>query len=123
MNIFKEKKKVEFFAAVCPKCGGNLEFDANMETAYCSKCGLRCLVDENISKRAKFSPSDKLIGFLERQQNIIRENKKRQALVEQEEQAKLHHWVLKNWWILLLVFTLIMAFLMLMTILEKNGII
>ena len=40
------KKKPEFVAATCPKCGGRLELDVNFEVAYCADCGLSIYYEE-----------------------------------------------------------------------------
>lgn len=83
------KRKVDFIEAVCPRCGGNLELDSNMEIAHCSRCHLRCVIDDNLDKNSKLKTIDKFIGLFERQQNIKREyekEKREQDLLERRRQ-------------------------------------
>ena len=51
MSIFK--RKIEFVSAICPECGGNLELDATLETAYCQYCGAMCIVKNAQKKNLK----------------------------------------------------------------------
>ena len=122
MGLFN-KKKVEFIPAICPKCNCNLEADSNFEVAYCPACGLRCIINENLGKKQKQSNFDKMISFVERQQNIKREEKKlkQEKLEKQEEENKLF-WK-KYWWMFLLGFVLLFVFVMIMSILEGKGVV
>ena len=101
MNIFN--KKVEFIAAVCPKCGGRLELDVNFEVAYCSNCGTQCII-RNAKKRVKRSSLDKILEFAEKQNNVRRhdiqeyqrkKNEKKQLDEELRIQRKEER---KQWW-------------------------
>lgn len=71
---FWKKKKTEFIAAVCPKCGGNLEMDTNLKTAYCQQCGAHCLI-ENAPKSKKTTTLQTVISFFEREQDLKKKEK------------------------------------------------
>lgn len=93
MSIFK--RKIEFVSAICPECGGNLELDATLETAYCQYCGAMCIV-KNAQKKKKETSLDKVIGFVERQQDLrrkdrveIQKRKDEEKRKAEEEQKKL----------------------------------
>ena len=73
MSIFNKQPK--FVAATCPKCGGVLELDASFEVAYCSECGTQCIIQNFKKKKIKRTPLDKVIGFVERQQQIKRQDR------------------------------------------------
>ena len=49
-----------------------------METATCSKCGNQCIV-QNLRNNRNKNSLDKVIGFIERQQNIKRKDKVEKA--------------------------------------------
>ncbi len=88
MGLFKRKPK--FIAAVCPQCGGNLEMDADLQTAYCTKCGAHCLVEDvQIRKPKKETPLQTVVGFVERQADLNRKDRAaRQQRRDEEKQAK-----------------------------------
>ena len=73
MKIFE--KKPEFIAATCPKCGGRLELDVNFEVAYCADCGTQCII-RNAKKKSKRTSLDKIIEFIEKQNNTRRQDLK-----------------------------------------------
>lgn len=88
MGLFKRKPK--FIAAVCPQCGGNLEMDADLQTAYCTKCGAHCLIEDvQIRKPKKETPLQTVVGFVERQSDLNR--KDRAARRQQREEEKRMH--------------------------------
>ena len=86
MGLFKRKPK--FIAAVCPQCGGNLEMDADLQTAYCTKCGAHCLIEDvQIRKPKKETPLQTVVGFVERQSDLNR--KDRAARRQQREEERI----------------------------------
>jgi len=86
MGLFKRKPK--FIAAVCPQCGGNLEMDAQLQTAYCTKCGAHCLVEDvQIRKPKKETPLQTVVGFVERQADLNRKDKAARRQQREEERA------------------------------------
>lgn len=86
MGLFKRKPK--FIAAVCPQCGGNLEMDAQLQTAYCTKCGAHCLVEDvQIRKPRKETPLQTVVGFVERQADLNRKDKAARRQQREEERA------------------------------------
>lgn len=118
MNIFKNKK-VEFIPAVCPKCNCNLEVNSNFEVAYCSSCGLRYIISERLNKKQKQNNLDKVIGFVERQQNIKRELKRQEEIKQEKQDEEYKLFWKKYWWIVILIFVSMFIFLMIMSILEN----
>ena len=121
MSLF-ERKKVVFIPAVCPRCECNLEIDSNFEVAYCPTCGLRCIIDEHLGKKQKQSNFDKVISFVERQQNIKRELKKQEEIkYEKQNQENKLFWK-KYGWIFILSFVTLFIFAIVMSILESGGI-
>lgn len=52
MSLFNNKK-IEFIPVICLNCKCNLEIDSNFEVAYCSTCGLRCIINEKLGKKQK----------------------------------------------------------------------
>lgn len=122
MSLFK-KKKVEFIPAVCPRCNCNLEVDSNLEVAYCPTCGLRCIINENLGKKEKQSNFDKVISFVERQQNIKRELQKQEEIKQEKQNEENKLFWKKYAWIFILSFILLFIFIMIMSILEGKGVV
>ena len=116
MNIFK--KQVKFVSAICPKCNGSLELDADLETAFCQYCGTQCIVENAPKKKTKQSNLETIVGFLERRQNLRRQDRreKQRKLEEEERQQKEH--LKKYWWIYVLCFV---AYMTIMIILASGG--
>jgi len=86
MGLFRRKPK--FIAAVCPQCGGNLEMDAQLQTAYCTKCGAHCLVEDvQIRKPRKETPLQTVVGFVERQSDLNRKDRVARQQRRDEERA------------------------------------
>ncbi len=96
MNIFK--RKIKFVSAICPKCGGNLELDSTLETAYCQYCGSQCIV-ENAVRKKKETSLDKVIAFIERQQDLKRKDRVIKQKQLEVEKRKSEEWLKKYWWI------------------------
>ena len=116
MSILNKQPK--FVAATCPKCGGVLELDASFEVAYCSECGTQCFIQNVKKKKVKKTPLDKVIGFVERQQQIKRQDKIEKKQKEEEEQQKAEAWLKKYWWIFLVIFIMLYTFIGVMVYLE-----
>ena len=107
MNFFK--KKVSFTSAICPRCGENLTLVSSLEIAFCQNCGAQCIV-ENVTKKSSKTTFDKIIYFVERQQEIRRKEKvekQRQLAEEQKRNAK---WLREKWWVLALIFGALFTF-------------
>ena len=117
MKVFNKQPK--FVEATCPKCGGVLELDANFEVAYCSKCGTQYIIQNVKKKKLKKTSLDKVIGFVERQQQIKRQDKIEKKEKQAEEERKNKEWLKKYWWIFVVVFIVIFIFLGIMAYLEK----
>lgn len=118
MNIFKNKK-VDFIPAICPNCKCNLEIDSNFEVAYCNTCGLRCIISDRLNKKQKQTNLDKVISFVERQQNIKRETKRQEEIKQEklDEENKLF-WK-KYGWLLIVFLIVLFIFIFIMAILEN----
>lgn len=93
MALFNRKPK--FLSAKCPECNGNLILDSNMETATCSKCGNQCIV-QNLQKNRNKNSLDKVIGFVERQQNLKRKDKLEKAKNDDSAVDKIINFVEKQ---------------------------
>lgn len=119
MDLFK-KRESKFIPATCPKCSGNLEIDSNFEIAYCLQCGLKCVIDDRISKKRKLKVTtfDKIIRFYERQLTIHREQRQAKLQEIKEEEQKAAEWSNKYGWVFLVIFIVLMAFVMIMSFLE-----
>ena len=130
MGLFK---KIKFISAVCPNCKGNLELDANLETAFCQYCGAQCIVENAPKKQRKQTKLEIVLDFVERQQSLRRKDKQdeqrkreyaiekreRERKAEEERQRKL---LKKYWWVYTLIFVGVITLCIVMSILEKQGI-
>lgn len=112
--LWFKKKKTEFVAAKCPECHGNLELDANMETAFCSNCGAQCIIENLNRKTKKETPLEQILGFVERRDSLHRkdkqEEKREKERKEKEEEKKMRFYlpVLLGFVAFLFVFVAIM---------------
>ena len=96
MNIFK--KQIKFVAAVCPNCKGNLQLDANLETAFCQYCGAQCIVENTRKKHKKQNALELLLDFIERQQDLRRQDKReRERKIEEQAQQQNQHLKKYGW--------------------------
>lgn len=87
MDLFN--RKPTFTAAECPRCGGRLELDSNYEIGYCKECGCQVVV-QNVKKKYIMDPFDKLTSFIDKQQNLMRQDKMQyERKLELEKQQKL----------------------------------
>ena len=127
MGLFKRKPK--FIAAVCPQCGGNLEMDAQLQTAYCTKCGAHCLVEDvQIRKPKKETPLQTVVGFVERQsdlnrkdraarqqrrdeERIARQQQQAEEKKQRDERLKKYFWVGVAMFVGLIALTVVLALL------------
>lgn len=99
INIFK--KKASFIACECPKCGGNLELDSEMKLAFCKECGVQCVVADLPRRHEKKKTNlETVISFVERQQNLYRQDKIEKQKLQEIEDKKNAEWWSKYWWIL-----------------------
>lgn len=132
MGLFT--RKIKFISAVCPNCKGNLELDANLETAFCQYCGAQCIVQNAPKKQRKQTKLEIVLDFVERQQTLRRKDKqeelrKRELLEEQQErerkaeEQKQREFLKKYWWVYALVIAGIFTLCIVMAILEEQGII
>ena len=117
MNIFS--KRIKFVSATCPECRGKLKLDANLKTAYCQYCGAQCMIENAPQDGAKKSKMEMVLNFIERQQEQRREEKRR---IEEEERRKQEYFK-KYWWVYALGLMVLYGMAILMSILEKQGII
>ena len=121
MSVFK--KKINFTSAICPKCNGHLTLNSNMETAFCQQCGAQCIVTNAQKKAKKQGKLETILGFIERQQALHRQDKReKQRKIEEEERRQKEH-VKRFWWAYALIGLAVTAFFIVMSILEKQGII
>lgn len=122
MKLFNNKN-VEFIPAFCPNCKCNLEIDSNFEVAYCSFCGLRCIINDRLNKKQKQNNLDKVISFVERQQNIKREIKRQEEIkLEKQDEENKMFW--KKYGYLLIVFLIMLfIFIFIMAYYENLGVI
>ena len=117
------KKQVNFISANCPECNGHLELDANLETAFCQHCGAQCIVENAPKKVKKQSRLETVLGFVERQQALRRQDKQeKQRKIEEEKHRQKEHFK-KYWWAYALLGVGLVAFFIVMSVLEKQGIV
>lgn len=120
MSIFK--KKIKFVSAICPQCSGHLELDSKLETAFCQYCGAQCIVENADKKREKQGNLETVLGFIERQQALRRQDKQeRQRRIDEEEHRQKEH-IKKYWWVYALVGFAFVSLMVVLAILEKQGI-
>lgn len=112
------KKDIKFIPATCPRCSGNLEIDSNFEIVYCLQCGLKCVIDDKVSRKRKqkITTFDKVIGFVERQQTIKRKEKQVKLQKQGEEEQRNREWWKKYWWVLPTIFVVLYAVIIVMSI-------
>ena len=121
MSIFK--KQVTFISAICPECKGHLELDSNLETAFCQYCGAQCIVSNAPKKAKKQSRLETVLGFVERQQALRRQDKQEKQRKIEEAERREKEQLKKYWWAYALLGVGLVAFFVVMSILEKQGII
>lgn len=121
MGIFE--KKVKFISAVCPECNGHLELDSNLETAFCQYCGAQCIVANAPKKAKKQNKLETVLGFIERQQDLRRQDKREKQRRADEEKKKQQEHLKKTWWIYLAVLVGIFLLSATLGILGDKGII
>ena len=121
MGIFN-RKKIQFISAICPECKGHLELDANLETAFCQYCGAQCIVENAPQKKPKENNLERVLGFVERQQAIRRQDRQERERRKREEEIKQKEELKKTWWIYLAVMVGLIALCIVMAILENKGI-
>ncbi len=120
MSLFNNKK-IEFIPAICPNCKCNLEIDSNFEVAYCTTCGLRCIINDKLGKKQKQTNLDKVISFVERQQNIKRELKRQEEIKQEKENEENKLFWKKYGWLLIVFLIILFIFIFIMAIIENNG--
>lgn len=124
MNLFKKEIKVTKLS--CLECNKPLEIDSNFETAFCSNCGAKYVV-ENIKHRSrKKSKYEITLDFIEKQQNILRKEKiERQRQKEEKEIESKENEKKKDipWWGYVIIVGVLFAFITTFMILENKGII
>ena len=121
MSIFK--KRIKFVSAICPECKGHLELDSNLKTAFCQYCGAQCVVENAPKKEKEQGKLEMILNFLERQQNLRRQDKQeRQRRIDEENHKSKEHFK-KYWWVYVLIFIAIFAYITAMAILDNQGII
>ena len=114
-------KQPKFIAARCPNCGGKLELDSNFEVAYCADCGTQSIIQNVKKKIQRKSSLDKVFDFVERQQNIKRQDKQEEKRLKLEKTEKIElkrtqkrearkEWWKKNW-IKVLIITVVVIIL------------
>ena len=121
MGIFK--KQIKFVSAICPECKGHLELDSSLKTAFCQYCGAQCIVENAPKKEKKQGKLEMVLNFIERQQDLRRQDKQeKQRRIDEEERERKEH-LKRFWWLYLLIFVVLLAFIFTMAFLENNGII
>jgi len=104
MGIFK--KQVKFVSAICPECKGHLELDSKLETAFCQYCGAQCIVQNAPKPQKKQSRLETVLAFIERQQDLRRQDKQEKQRKLDEEKHQKEEYLKKYWWIYILIFIL-----------------
>ena len=66
---------------------------------------------------------DKVISFVERQQNIKREIKRQEKIKQEKQDEENKLFWKKYWWIIILIFVSVFSFLMIMSIIENEGVV
>ena len=121
MGIFK--KQIKFVSAICPECKGHLELDANLERAFCQYCGAQCIVENAPKKERKQTKLETVLDFVERQQNLRRQDKREEQRRKDEEAKKQAEFTKKHFWVLIVTVGVLLTFSIIMAILENQGII
>lgn len=121
MNIFK--KQIKFVSAICPECKGRLELDSNLKIAYCQYCGSQCIVENAPKPKKNESRLETVLNFVERQQSLQRQDKAEKERKKEQSEQKREQMMLKYWWAMALFVVLLLAFTVVMSILEAQGII
>ena len=121
MGIFE--KKVKFVSAICPECKGRLELDSNFERAFCQYCGAQCIVENAPKRKQKQSNLETVLDFVERQQNLRRQDEQERQRRKDEEERKQAEHTKKYLWAYILLLVAIMAFGLIVAILGESGII
>ena len=117
-----DDKEIKFVSAICPRCKGNLRLDSNLETAFCQYCGAQCIVENVQKKMKKESKLEIVLDFVERQQALYNQDKREQRQKQAEAERKQTEKLRKSWWIYALIFVGLFTLLIVMGILEKQGI-
>ena len=121
MGLFK--KQVKFISAICPECKGHLELDGNLERAFCQYCGAQCIVENVQRKERKRTNLETVLDFVERQQNLRRQDKQEQQRRRAEEEKKSEEFRKKHLWIFIALMVGVMVFGLVVSILAEQGII
>ena len=121
MKLFQ--KQIKFVSAICPECKGNLQLDANLETAFCQYCGAQCIVENAPRKEKKQNKLETVLDFVERQQSLRRQDKREKRRRQEKEDKETKEHFQKNWWKYLVGFISLFTFIFILAILENYGII
>ena len=96
-----------------------MELDSNLETAFCQYCGAQCIVANAPKKAKKQSRLETVLGFVERQQALRRQDKQeKQRKIEEEERREKEH-LKKYWWAYALAGIAPFLIILIMAIFEK----
>lgn len=123
MRCFNYKKR-NYEAAICPKCGGNLEVDGNFKRGFCKECGVQVIIDNkssNFINKSNESDLNKVISFIERHESIARQDKYEQNIKKEIKQKENKELIKKYWWILPLLLGLFFIFIFIMSFIG-NGV-
>jgi len=121
MGFFK--KQVKFVSAICPECKGHLELDANLERAFCQYCGAQCIVENAPKRKQKQSDLERVLDFVERQQNLRRQDKQEKQRRKDEEARKEAEHNRRYWWVYIALLVGMIILSLILAVLGKNGII